>query len=56
MICPVCHRPPPSETVRGDAACLPSTCPAWNTEARYDRDTRAWLPVDQDGHDLKGRT
>jgi hypothetical protein len=54
--CPVCgnavwdgvgERPP-------GQLCTPASCPAWTTEARYDHDDHAWLPVDDDGVDLKG--
>lgn len=45
--CPVC-----GETL--ETGCVPSRCPAWTTEAVYDKATGAWVPVDDDGFALDG--
>lgn len=56
MTCPVCGAVVwDDKGERPEQLCLPSTCPAWGTEARYDHEDRTWLPVDAAGYDLKGR-
>lgn len=56
-ICPCCGRVvarPQQDVPIGVELCLPSNCPAWRTEAVWDRSKRVWLPVDDDGYALDG--
>jgi hypothetical protein len=56
MNCPICGGIVwNGEGPRPDHLCLPITCLAWSTEARYDHATHSWIPVDADGYDLKGQ-
>lgn len=54
--CPVCGRPASAEDAPiGIPLCMPSSCPAWRTQAVYDHERREWLTTDEDGYVVDGR-